>query len=651
MLANELKVLFLRAMTSSILFTTAIVKRKYLKYCMDGEVLLSNDFVAEAPGADTPFVEIVHKLENKAKHLEATIKQNRRRGETLCRECFNSMCAAEILAFDLLVIEHLTGTASTERILEFVDSCITPQFSVASSDPAETDACAAHIRSLHDQIQSSLEAVSATGSHSTSEKDVSDLITSLNAKVESIQVKPNTSPEEPPNPPLNLEIPVPEPTEEKVNINPAFLSWMKTALKPGAVAIDPKTAELRALFGTVLHRLQKVEELRRELTSLKASTASTRNLTFEDCEPSAVYESPFYRAMENSCKFLVAAQRHIQEQQKLIPGCMRAMELCKAHLQNLKAQSTATVEKLKEYRANLETSLQKLKEEKDELQKEWMQHADSLFVDTKGITLSMWIKLLEPLSNEIVKRLQSVQEQTTDIETLAKLAATLKTLQQLRTMVENILTRCKENMDLTDQKQTGQFELFTLVWGECTDEEIVRVNELEVRDTAEYHENLQTIIDMMKVDEITAWCDELQTVSECLARAVSDQKEIEKQVMPLLEESFGVKEVAKLKQDLENVIDMNAQLAEQEVALKAQTADLVEELFQVSQELGAYEEEEDGEDIAMCPVCQTNERNCIVTPCLHPICKSCAEASRESHKCPVCQQEYPDDGIKPFYLQ
>ena len=487
---------------------------------MDGEIQPCSDFVPEIPDDESSFCDTAQKLENRAKHLETMIDQNRQRGQTICRECFSSICATEILAFDLLVLEYLTGSSPSAPILEFVEKCIGQRFTIASADPSDVDACAAHIKALHDQIHRSLDAL---GSGEIAQKSATEIVDFMKSQSEKIAAeKTETAPSEQSNVTVNVEIPTRGNTGGDTATGKEFLEWIRTALKPGAKCVDDATAELRALFGTVVHRLLKVNHLREQLASLRAATVSTQNITFEDCDPEVVYSSPFYRAMENSCKCLMAVQQQVEDQQKLVPGCMRALSVCKDKMERLKGHCADTMNKINEYRQKLETLVQERREEANALVAELWKPFEALrLAESLDAKYAEWCKSFERLDEEIEKRLLSVKEQASDMETKEKMLSTVGTLRELRAMVSKVSHGWRSNVDMS------QTDLFLLVAEYCKDEELARMNKNEVDDIVEYHEKLQTIIEAMNVANISAWCEQLQTVSDALARAISEQKEIE----------------------------------------------------------------------------------------------------------------------------
>jgi predicted nuclease with TOPRIM domain len=137
---------------------------------------------------------------------------------------------------------------------------------------------------------------------------------------------------------------------------------------------------------------------------------------------------------------------------------------------------------------------------------------------------------------------------------------------------------------------------------------------------AVYHTHLRKIIDLMRVDQIQDWCNQLMDVSRVLAEAVAEQQEIQAKFEPLLDDELGREEISRLEEEIEELIVMNSKLLEDEAVLQCQVADAEEELFQVMQELAAYEEPVDPDDMVTCPVCKEKPRNCLLVGCGHPVC-------------------------------
>ena len=53
--------------------------------------------------------------------------------------------------------------------------------------------------------------------------------------------------------------------------------------------------------------------------------------------------------------------------------------------------------------------------------------------------------------------------------------------------------------------------------------------------------------------------------------------------------------------------------------------------------------------LILCPCCHKNKRDCLLTPCMHPICKQCMKNAKGS--CPLCKTSFTQKDVKPFYFQ
>jgi hypothetical protein len=61
----------------------------------------------------------------------------------------------------------------------------------------------------------------------------------------------------------------PDPPVTTITVELALADWLRERIKPGAATIDTQTAEFRALFGTLVHRVEKVLAVKSEVARLK----------------------------------------------------------------------------------------------------------------------------------------------------------------------------------------------------------------------------------------------------------------------------------------------------------------------------------------------------------------------------------------------
>jgi hypothetical protein len=90
-----------------------------------------------------------------------------------------------------------------------------------------------------------------------------------------------------------------------------------------AAAIDPEIAESRALFDTIVHRLQVVMDLRDEVSVLKWTQICIRNLQYTGCDSDAIYRSPFFGQRRTTGGFWgdIEGSYCAEADRSSLPGC------------------------------------------------------------------------------------------------------------------------------------------------------------------------------------------------------------------------------------------------------------------------------------------------------------------------------------------
>jgi hypothetical protein len=202
-------------------------------------------------------------------------------------------------------------------------------------------------------------------------------------------------------------------------------------------------------------------------------------------------------------------------------------------------------------------------------------------------------------------------------------------------------------------------ELFDALTERIRAEEINRLREEEMELMTTYEGYLKKMMDLFRVDEVSEWCNRLNGILGTLAKAAADQAQIEDGFKPLLDQDLGSAEIKEMSDRVEELIEGNAKLTEQEAVLTGEIADLEEELFQIVQELDGFKEwggqSQDKEISALwegrirCKVCGNNKRDCVLSTCMHAMCRACADHS--GNVCPMCGVKFGDDCVRPLIFQ
>lgn len=616
---------------------------------------------------------LVHKLENKAKHLEIQIEQNRKRGRSICQECFNAMRATEVLAFDFLFTEYLIGTASSSQVYTFVDSCIRPPFNIISGDPRDIDAAADHIRTVQTQIQSSVSTILRSDPKKVEiAKRATEFLQFLRDKKQSLENELQNYEEETKNPKPQQNptvIPVVFNDFNRSNKNDAdydFEKWILNELKPGVALVDTQTAEIRALFGTCIHRLHAIQELKDQIAQLKSTSSSTQNLKYIDCDPKTIYESPFFVAIKENCAFLGTALSAIHSHQQIIPECKDSIDRCEAYLKKLDKKCQNTLNQMKnltdEKKANIEENkkkveslTKKLKPYADALQFNEVSSLENLLTETDKLVSSLekYLKdLLENLNNE------TSGDATENENKKSKIDGIIGVLQEVGEYQAKIKDLCIQSFASIRANIKTQNDLLESIFNYYKAVESVQLYQDEVQQLEEYEKSLKEIVKSMHDDDVKTWCRQLSDAYERLVANIQKQEDIYESFEPLVViDKSGDEEIISKEQEVENLMEENKKLVEEEALLRVESVDAEEELFSLMQQIEALggwsdtEIEERLSNCAICPICKEKQRNEILMSCGHPLCSECIAKAKSDHICPMCNAPFHDEDVKPFYLQ
>lgn len=609
---------------------------------------------------------LVHKLENKAKHLEIQIEQNRKRGMAICQECFNAMQATEVLAFDFLFTEYLIGNASRSKVNTFIDSCILPSFNIMSGDPRDIDAAADHIKAVQTQIQMSVNTVLQCDPKKVEvAKRATEFLQFLREKKQSLENELQKTEEETKNQksqqnPTIISVDFNDSNRSNKNeADPEFEKWVHNELKPGVVLVDPQTAETRALFGSCIHRIHAIQELRDQIAKLKSTSTSTQNLQYIDCDPDTIYNSPFFVAIRVNCEFLHTALSAIHSHQQIIPGCIEAINSCESYLKELEKKCQSTINTMKKLTSDMEENIKANYDEIQELTKNLKPYAEVLefkvsSLENKQAETDEFHKNLEDYLNSLLEAAKNGASSDTD-----KINAQIEILHELKGIRSRIKKLCQTSFKSINENVETLNNLFKAIKSYCKAAECVQFKEKEIKKLEEYEKCLKSIIENMHADEVREWCKQLTDVSDYLVNAVKKQEEIYEKFEPLvkIDKSSGNDEIASKEEEVEQLMKKNEKLVEEEALLQADAVDAEEELFSLMQQIEALggwtdtEVEERLDDCTICPICKERKRNEFLVSCGHPLCSECIAEAKKNHECPLCHVAFNDDDIKPFFLQ
>jgi chromosome segregation ATPase len=349
----------------------------------------------------------------------------------------------------------------------------------------------------------------------------------------------------------------------------------------------------------------------------------------------------------------------VRRQREVLPGCKAALTKCRENLEGMQQKCADTLAELQQYSDGLQNKLEQLRQEVLILQDELVPYAETLRFDVATFPIAEMEENIVSLERDIEQRFRNVLNQTPDaeIETRNKIIVELDLLVELRQIRMELTDIAKNAIEAIKVTHATQKDLFDVVASSLRTEELSRVRQREQERISIYEDNLKKIVDLMKVDQISEWCRALTEVSTALAKTKAEQKAIEADFGPLLDDKLGAGELKEMSDRVEELLESNAKLVEQETELMGEIADLDEELFQVAEELESHKECPVGDDpdvIAVwekrikCKVCGVNKRDCFLVTCRHAVCRKCVDGAKGG--CPVCGVKFSADAVKPFFF-
>ena len=419
---------------------------------------------------------------------------------------------------------------------------------------------------------------------------------------------------------------------------------------------DEESVELRSLIGSVARRLSAVSRLHDSISAMKKKRIDPEDLEYTDCDPEAIDQSPYLTGLKSSCSFLLSLFNALQIQSQFIPEAQKAIEKCTAHFQQLHDASVTAVEEMKKHINNIQRNIEEKKFETTRDDAKSKPFIEAIYGNAQlktSPTHEYYEKLVLQQSATFQNSQNPLDEQNLQI---------LKDIRDQRAEVDQLL---KELRQLTDSVREKDRTLFELVAENCKAEIEDELHEKEIRHLKEYERNLKHIVESI-IPQVKDWCDELHIVLSKLKESRIQQVELlEKQMKKL----SCIDETEQKSEDLRNEINRlsqeNYQLCQEVGQSKLQLDAAIEEQFRAQQEMELYKDwlpdfidRNDDRQIQQynamitCPICGINRRDCILSSCGHPLCRSCVDQEKlQEKKCPQCKKPFTEADIKPFFLQ
>ncbi|OHT12206.1 hypothetical protein TRFO_18114 [Tritrichomonas foetus] len=615
------------------------------------------------------------KLNNQIKHMTFNIEQNRRRSESLSKDCYTLLRSTELLAFDFLFSNYLLGDTDSQTIYTFFERCFYPSFNISSSQEIDFKKASDHISYLQDIIKKCAQSLFQKEIKIPNiPKRISEFILylknqkmKLEREIKQKNIHHQNSQGNNPNQQKKSDLTELSGTtfeynEDVLDISTlplSFTKWLSAELKV-SLTPDEESKEIQNLIKDIAFNLAEITQLNESINSLKKSVVDPNQLDIHSCSPESIEKSPFFIGVKNNCHFLMAAFNSMKSQETVIPVCFNALEKCREKLLMLTESFKKSISEMQKQIDKMREAILQRQKMGNLLIKDLQPFIDVLLMKKPLPQIPPEpIKFYNNFENILKNEIKSTKS---DSEHSRKLNEQLDMLAELRKVREDLSYLCEENVNLIKQIEEKDSAILKLDMDVCKAEEEIRLHSKELDQISKYEEGLREVLDSLKFNEMGEWCDKLGEIGGAFAYAASNQRKILQDLQNFMNKNENINDqIESKKKEIEELSAQNYSLCIELGKRKLELNSVLEEHFREEQELQSindyvpnYIDKNNTEEIdqyrkmVTCPICKANRRDSILTSCGHPICRSCVE--KASGKCPICSCKFSDHNIKPFFV-
>ena len=606
-------------------------------------------------------------LENAINSSILFFENNQTASENLCSEYVDMLNSAQFFAFDLLLCEYLCGFVSQLEVEDYIKTLkeinINPMI-FTQNDILQNKQI---FQSLLDQINSRLSRLYVTNPNQIDfnrvhldvfDKLITQMLKDQAEETKQLQLKFNSKKktnEKTIKRLFDFDLIPPFSKESISQLNDSMFEEFKLEND------DPSNLETRLLLSKASYRLLTIKQLQEQVTSMKSLVINhSTKIDSSYCEPQSILNSPFFTSLATQSRFLRQSLKYQDKEvllsnkfneylsqineiyQKYQAQCEKALldiDNRIAWLQNIHNQRRQAAEK---QRNDLTPGIKEVVEEMNFLiDDKTSNRVDDLLQKVMNmkeppenhINHQGWESLMEVMKNEFNPKYN-------EIESLYKsVAGQIQTMAFYDSTIFN-LTAEANDPPLKHKIVQSEYEIL--------------IN---------YEKGLHEVQDSLSSIDYKPLIQSLDKIKINLKQAVDDHKKKLKAIEDNENES----------DDDEN--ESNDSLKQQISQLRAESEQLCQELGEQSAELDLLLEEkfahkkcsikpkvkqqtssvDSSLNLAlsgsiekylqwvMCPQCQTNQRDSIITSCGHVFCRKCLERKRT---CPICGQRFTDQDVK-----
>ena len=585
----------------------------------------------------------------------------KQRADNITQECLKSISKLETMVFDIYLTKYIFNECTLVEIEQFIKICLGLQINFSNLN---LDLIENHLIYLYDIINNNLPYLyrnkDKRNEYSKKPIEIIHFIDETKNQLENeiSQIKNdflksgnNTRPSTPQN-------------VDSINIDESFIEWIQKNLILTNES-NSETTNLRNLFFCSIHRYNNILELQNKLKNLKENIIKPKTIDYTMCGLNSLLNSPFFLSVKSNYKFLTQTLNNIQlYRKKLIPLCNQQIKKCENSLINLKEKGEKTKSELINQTNLLQQNLNRRQSEVNDLRNELEPFIKRLTL-SNDTQINDLFKSITQIDFDIETKLKEIQLNTTNINEKNDIKKDFEIFNQLKNIRHDVSTLSFNTITTMKSALCTENAIFNVVCEHLKNEETNRLFSREIEQLNKFENYLQEFNELLKVKDITLWSNEIDKISLILNEVDNDYLDL-KNIIDSLINNFNENELEKeielYQKEIDELFIENKNLDQEDYQLDLEISNSTEELFSTIQEIELLQKTSADEftlieekkiqkfqSYITCPICKINDRDCIISTCLHPICRSCLEKSGK--KCPVCNNSFSNDDVKPFFLK
>lgn len=589
------------------------------------------------------------KQQNRINFLKYAVQQTHKKSQNACNECYTSLSKIELAAFDCLVADYFLGDVQINELRDFIGCCAMPPFNLVALDRDDVSMAEQHIQYIYSKLQMSSQSAQRFKDHKFEpQKRPTELLSLL--RDQRVNLERNRNDIRPPSQPnINQNQNI---SRQETPSSGSFYKWLNKNLKSDS----QDATKLRSMIAKVSSKYNTIADLKEATETLRQAKIAPQTINYELCGVDTILHSPFISSVHSNYVFLHSMLNSIRSQKSsLIPRCQQLIARCQELITSVQQKTEKLRAESAEQSARQRQNLDQQSQNNNDMKKRLEPFARSLIAANDASSLNKYSQIADELDNEIAGKI-SKHPNAKELTNL---------LEGLRVSRKNAQSLAEREVNKMVSAAAIQKTFYNIVHNSSKTDELIYQNSRELELLGKYDKFLSELTEVLKIRDIEKWNQNITLVSQAFSELQLESAALAIKIEPLLEkidENKFDEDVSKLEDEVNKLLDERVNLGKELTEAALNNAHAIEDLYQSVTEFTILENEGPNcknefeekqiaklQEKILCPCCKKNRRNCLISTCMHTICKNCMNEAGGA--CPVCGEGFDEDDVKSFWFQ